>query len=209
MSSVVQGARKVIFPDVEVDAIELRGDVTYLRVVLGRHVALMGLLALEPHVNGQVEVWIGAGGEVLRLQKGRVIGASGFPTEWRQVVLPAFPAWAAVAQATQSYEWARVRDVMPGYRSAVRDQLVLRSIAVPNRSAIRGYNPETLSWFEERAHPGREASPDLQTARYAVENDAGIETVVYAEQCLSRDVCFTWQHWYVALQHAARTASRR
>jgi hypothetical protein len=206
MSALMQSAQRIVSPGREADALELRTDVTYLRVTTGGHVALMGLLAFEPHPNGQVEVWIGAGGEVLRLQNGRVKGMSGFPTEWRQVALPAFPAWSAIAAASQPHEWTRVRDVMPGYQSDLRDQLAVRSITPPGRSRIRGYDPNSLGWFEERVVLSK-GVPELPPARYAVENDAGKETVVYGEQCLSRDMCFTWQHWYVALQQAARKRS--
>jgi hypothetical protein len=207
MGALIQVARKAVAPGPEADAIQLRPDVTYLRITSGRHVALMGLLAFEAHTNGQVEVWIGAGGEVLRLQNGRVKGLSGFPTEWRQVLLPAFPPWAAVAAAQQGYEWIRVRDVMPGYKTGLRDRVLLRQIDVPRRSEIRGYDPHTLTWFEERAFVQDQSSPTLPHARYAVENDGGKETVVYAEQCVASDLCLTWQHWYVALQQASRKAS--
>jgi hypothetical protein len=204
MSALVQSAQKVISPGAEADRQQLRADVTYLRVTLGRHVALMGLLTFEPHPIGQVEVWIGAGGEVLRLQNGRVQGVSGLPVEWRQVSLPVFPSWSTIAAANATHEWSRVRDVMPGYRSGLSDRLLLRPTDAPRRTQIRGYDPATLGWFEERLLPRRSADADLPAARYAVEYDSGKETVVYAEQCLSRDVCLTWQHWYVALQQAAR-----
>jgi hypothetical protein len=204
MSALVQSAQKVISPAAEADRQQLRSDVTYLRVTFGRHVALMGLLAFEPHPNGQIEVWIGAGGEVLRLQNGRVQGVSGFPVEWRRVLLPQFPSWSGIAAAHAPYEWNRVRDVMPGYRSGLNDRLALRPIDAPRRTQVRGYEPATLRWFEERPLSRPSADPELPPARYAVEYDAGKETVVYGEQCLSRDVCLTWQHWYVALQQAAR-----
>jgi hypothetical protein len=204
MSALVQSTQKIIFPGAEADKQQLRSDVTYLRVTLGRHVALMGLLTFEPHANGQVEVWIGAGGEVLRLQSGRVQGVSGLPVEWRQVSLPLFPSWSTIEAASAPYQWSRARDVMPGYRSGVNDRLALRLIDVPRRSQVRGYEAATLKWFEERPLASQTVDSDLPPARYAVEYDGGKETVVYAEQCLSREVCLTWQHWYVALQQAAR-----
>jgi hypothetical protein len=204
MSALTQSAQKVISPGAEADRQQLRSDVTYLRITLGRHVALMGLLTFEPHPNGQVEVWIGAGGEVLRLQNGRVQGVSGLPVEWRQVSLPLFPSWSTIAAANAPHEWTRVRDVMPGYRSTLKDGLIVRPIEVPGRTRIQGYEPATLRWFEERPLARHSPDSDLPPARYAVEYEGGKETVVYAEQCLSQEVCLTWQHWYVALQQAAR-----
>jgi hypothetical protein len=207
MSAAVEGVRKIVSPGTEADTVVLRPDVTYLRVTVQRHVALMGLLAVEPHMNGRIEVWIGAGGEVLRLQNGRVIGMSGLPVEWRQVSLPAFPAWNAIAGANTSHDWTRVRDVMPGYRAGIRDHLTLRRIPVPTRSEIRGYEPASLMWFDERltSTAGPAALPPTQ---YAVEHEDGKETVVYSRQCLAADVCFTWQHWYIALQQAALKVSK-
>jgi len=98
---------------------------------------------------------------------------------------------------------------MPGYRFGVKDVLSLRVVAAPMRSELRGLDPQRLTWFEERVESGsiaglaaifgNEPSADLPLlpARYAVDLRAGAETVVYAEQCLAPDLCFTWQRWPV------------
>ena len=163
----------------------------YLRVTLEGRVAVLALGFLDAHPRGPIEVWYSSGREVLRLQNGRLIGASGMPVEWREVRLPDLPPWPALAAAGKPYSWERVRDVMPGYRYGVRDALTLSVAPAPPASDLRGMDPQRLVWFEERADPGAAGIEALPPARYAVEG----ETAVYGEQCIAPNWCFSWQRW--------------
>jgi hypothetical protein len=88
-------------------------------------------------------------------------------------------------------------------------------IDAPSRSALRGVDPARLTWFEERIQPAdragllrRESGADaLPPAKYAVEIAGDKETVVYSEQCLAKDFCFTWQRWSAAMQEAQQVAA--
>jgi hypothetical protein len=172
----------------------------YLRITRGRHTGWMWLGSTEKSTAGPIEVYYSGQGEVLRLQNGRVVGASGLTTEWRKVTIES-PRWGTAATAPTA-KVTRVRDVMPGYRAGIRDELVLRPVPTPASSALRGVEPGSLKWFEEV--PGRlaDSAEALPAARYAVDLAAG-ERVIYAEQCLARDLCFTWQRWSAAMQAAA------
>jgi hypothetical protein len=161
----------------------------YLRLTHEGGVALLLLNFEDAHPNGPVEVWYSADAQVLRLQNGRLGGNTGLKPEWRSVSLPKFPEWSAVARQAEPLRWQRVRDVMPGYRFEVRDQLVLYPIPAPADSALVGLDPASLQWFEEDTAPG--SSERLPAARYAVRG----ETVVYAEQCVAARSCFKWQRW--------------
>jgi len=160
----------------------------YLRVKIDRREVLLALGNVEDHPGGPVEVWYSAAREVLRMQNGRLVGAVGLTTEWREVSLPALPPWGELARNTAPFRWERVRDVMPGYRYGVRDALTLSAVTLPPRSELIGLAPESLAWFEERGG-------DLPPARYAVEFRDGAATVVYGEQCLADKLCFSWQRW--------------
>ena len=160
----------------------------YLRVTIDNRVALLALGNVDEDPGGPIEVWYSAAREVLRLQNGRVVGASGLTTEWRNVSLPVIPRWAELARGDAPYRWERVRDVMPGYRYGVRDSLTLRRVAPPSRSRLAGVASTDLAWFEERAE-------QLPLARYAVEVRDGVGTAVYGEQCLALELCFSWQRW--------------
>ena len=109
----------------------------------------------------------------------------------------------------------RVRDVMPGYRSGVRDELRLRVIPAPARTALQRLDPQALTWFEETVQPppgvrfAGLGADTLPPAKYAVDLSHGKATVVYSEQCLSPDFCFTWQRWSAAMQQAAAPAATR
>ena len=208
MSAAVESLRHVVQRGGEADSTPLDPKFAYLRVTRGNHVGLLWRGSVERNPAGPVEVYYSGTGEVVRLQNGRLVGALGLTTEWRRVEV-APPAWSAVAASRQSSRFVRVRDVMPGYRSGVRDELVLRVIAPPSRSALQRVDPATLTWFEESVErrggfrlPGT-PSDTLPTARYAVDLRGRQETVVYAEQCLAPDLCFTWQRWSGALQQAS------
>ena len=149
---------------------------------------------------------------MIRIQNGRIAGATGLTSEWRAVLLPDFPQWSVIAQSKEPFRWVRVRDVMPGYRFGLRDALAVRMISVPDKSALVDFDPKYLTWFEERFQAEPLAggaswlsliSPNdhvLPPARYAVDMRDGGDTVVYAEQCLSVDFCFTWQRWDFHMQ---------
>ncbi len=198
-----------------VDNARLNPNFRYLRVTIGGRVVLLALGNVDSHPQGPIEVWYSAEREVLRLQNGRIIGAVGLTTEWRDVSLPELPSWSVAARANQAYLWTRTRDVMPGYRFGVKDALSLRVVPEPKRSALKGLDPQRLAWFEERAESGPVAGISavfgnrsavdipLPPARYAVDLQGGLETVVYGEQCLVSDLCFTWQRWPAQTQSAA------
>lgn len=185
----------------------------YLRVTIDGQVSLfvLGNLDADPRPaanpdgtpNAPTEVWYSAEREVLRLRDGRVMGVSGFTPEWRNVELRGAPAWAQLAGLNDAMVYSRLRDVMPGYRYGIHDPLTLRRTQPPARSQLAGLEANRLAWFEETrsAEPSSNAPSSnaddmaLPPARYAVELRAGQATVVYGEQCLARNVCFTWQRW--------------
>lgn len=169
--------------------------VSYLRVTGRQRVAFFALGYVDLHPQGAIEVWYSAERETLRLQNGRVVGMSGAATEWRQVRLPVLPSWSELRDRNSTFGWTRVRDVMPGYRFNLRDELQLQPIAVPARSALVGVDPASLYWFEETMASGAGVADPLPPARYAVQTVQGEAVVVYGEQCLSVDFCLTWQPW--------------
>ena len=204
----MQTVRLATLGSATVDTRPLNPKVSYIRVTVGKQVAFLVLGFFDSDRHGQVEVWYSGRREAIRLQDGRLIGAVGLATEWREVVLPDLPAWSAIAKSKEPLSWVRVRDVMPGYRFGVRDALVLRQIPAPEKSALLHIDPRELTWFEEQLQTVSLAagttmfsglfSDDrmLPPARYAVDFRDGYEFVVYGEQCLSADFCFTWQRWH-------------
>jgi hypothetical protein len=172
-----------------IDSAKLDPRYRYLRVVHPGGVSGMIFAGVETTSRGQVEIWYASDGEILRLQNGRLAGNSGLKPEWRNVVLPPLPSWSVLATLGESLKWARVRDVMPGYRYGVQDRLLLVLVPPPRSSRLVGVDPKELVWFEERTESSTEAV--LPPSRYAVKDDR----VVYAEQCIAPHRCFTWQRW--------------
>ncbi len=172
----------------------------WLRVATqGRHVYL-ALGYEDKNPLGTIEVWYSGTKEVLRLQNGRIAGATGLTTEWRSVSFQDVPTWSSVASAELPLRWTRTRDVMPGYRFGVRDRLEVRAILAPQKVPLQGVDAQQLSWFEERIvspeNARASASGDrdlLPVSLYAVDLKGESEKVVYGEQCLSPGLCFAWQ----------------
>ena len=198
------------------ESVPLDPTFPYLRTTMGGRVGFVWLGNTERSPRGPVEVYYSSSGEVLRLHNGRITSAVGFPTEWRKVEWPDLPSWASISKAPTAVVSLRRRDVMPGYRTGVSEELTVRTLPPPSRSPVRGVDVAKLSWFEERARPVitsgtgplRVVTSDdaLPPARYAVKIDGERETVVYSEQCLSKDFCFTWQRWSAAMQDAEKLA---
>lgn len=207
MGALVQTARSVITSDSAIDSAQLNPQFRYLRVTISGRAVLLVLGYVDQHPQGQIEVWYSAEREVVRLQNGRVVGAIGLITEWRNVLLAQVPSWSAVAKTQAPVNLTRMRDVMPGYRFGVKDALVLSVIPAVRQSALQGIDPQGLTWFEERVQPEVRAGYTealrtafsveklLPPARYAVDLQEAREVVVYGEQCLAPDLCFTWQRW--------------
>jgi hypothetical protein len=214
-NAILQTLPYAIGRDSKVANARLNPNFRYLRVTIKGRVVLLALGNVDSHPQGPIEVWYSAEREVLRLQNGRLVGAVGLTTEWRDVLLPELPSWSVATRADQAFRWTRTRDVMPGYRFGVKDALSLRVVPEPKRSALLGLDSQRLTWFEERVESepvarlsavfGNSRATDLQLppARYAVDLQAGRETVVYGEQCLASDLCFTWQRWPAQPQSAA------
>jgi len=189
-SSAISESLRLLAPGkAEADAAALRPDVRYLRAETDGHVALLALGYIEPHPQGQVEVWYSGDGEVLRLQNGRIVGTAGLRTDWRDVRLPALPRWGEIKHPVR---YVRSRDEMPGYRANVREVVVLQPIAAPAHSSLRRLDAMALHWFEESLDPPRS---DIAPARFAVDRREGIEDVVYSEQCLAPRLCIALQRW--------------
>ena len=195
-----------------VDRARLNPNFRYLRLTIDGRVVLLAQGNVDNHPQGPIEVWYSAEREVLRFQNGHLVGAVGLTTEWREVALSNLPLWTAAARGGESFRWTRTRDIMPGYRFGVKDDLTLRVVPPPARSALKDLDSQRLTWFEERVEAapvawlarvlggGSDTNLPLPPARYAVDLRDGGETVVYGEQCLAPKLCFTWQRWPVQAQ---------
>lgn len=161
--------------------------IPYLSVKANGHQAYMALGYRDAVVqNGQSvleDTWYSGQQEMLVLRDGRLHRAMGMTHEWRrQDSQP--PAWSAVqAQPTR---WQRLRDVMPGYRTAVRDVIDTRAIAAPRANTAW---PAGVQWFEDQVSSTHaDGRPWLYTQRFAWHPQQG---VLYSEQCLAPEVCLT------------------
>jgi hypothetical protein len=213
MNAAVQSIQTAVRGDATASRPRLDPNFRYLRITIEGRVAFLALGNTDGNPNDPIEVWYSALREVVRLQNGRLVGVVGFATEWRNVSVANAPRWSEVASGGQPAHWIRLRDVMPGYRFGMRDELELRVISAP-RSELRDADPKALTWFEERTVPERRdgyfaslvstrSTEALPPARYAVDFSGGKELVVYGEQCIAPDTCFTWQRWSAEQQNKA------
>ena len=155
----------------------------YIEIKFRGQVSIMA--SSNPYSDPE-QTWLSPASEVLVMQDGRLKQTAGLGVEWRHVVIPKLPAWSVLAKSDEPFEWTRIRDVMPGYRYGVRDRLLLQKMQAPGKSDYDG-DPEKLVWFKERDL----SKNPLPPATYAY--DPAKSRIVYGEQCLSRDFCFSWQ----------------
>ncbi len=166
----------------------------YLRVIVGGQTVYMVLGYIDKRPEGAVEVWYSNAGEVVRLLDGRLVGTTGLTTDWREVRFSGLPAWTDAVHDSQPKSYRRERDMMPGYRFGVRDEVALAPIPAPQQAALAGMAPASLRWYEERS-VSRPASASLPPARFGVLQAGGTPRVVYSEQCISNDLCMSFEQW--------------
>ncbi len=168
----------------------LNPNFSYLRVQVDEREFFMVLGAVESAQDGPVQVWYDASRDVLRLRDGRVVGATlKTGTNWLAVSFTHLPRWEAVVSQVA---FDRSRDVSPGYQYGIKEKMLIRRVSPPDDSNLRLIPASSLAWFEESVQGDADARP----ARYAVSLDGGgTHQVVYAEQCLSSEFCFSWQIW--------------
>jgi len=180
----------------------------YLKVTVYGRTAFLVLGYVEPH--DATEVWFSSKGEVIKLQSGRLTGALGLETEWRQVNFTGAPEWPDLLQSRQQLPWKyqRVRDVMPGYVSSLTDRLTLTQL--PYSQVQKRLGPlvqhlagrSELRWFEEAG------ASDLPAAIYAVDASTSSPKVVLTYQCVSSQLCMALEPWEPA-QPALTDVSQR
>jgi len=176
--------------DAQIDRTVLSKEHQYLKVSSRGRSALLVLGNVEQNAAGPVEVWYSGAGEVLRIQNGRLIGATGMATEWLNVRLSAPPDWLSISAPTS---YARRRDVMPAYDFGEADVVTVTPIDMPANTRYSGPKASALRWFAERTQ-GRIG---LRDSRYGVLQRDGHALVVYGEQCLDDRLCLSWQRWPV------------
>lgn len=171
---------------------KLNPNYRYLHVTLAdARPALLVLGYIDAHPQGKVEVWYSAKGEVLRLQNGRLVGATGLPVDWRRVHYPQLPpAWSSVPP--EGVRFTSVRDEHPGYRLGLVEQVFLTPLPKPPLD-LPAENFAGAAWFLERYSDAN--GPTRPDAWFALGSHGGQNTIVYSRQCLSVSVCLTLQRW--------------
>ena len=176
-----------------VDQIQPNPSLRYLRVTVDGRTLLMVLGYVDPADGGPIETWYSSAGEVIRIQGGRIVSTSGLSVDWRAVRYSDLPSWKQMLSLA-SAQFSRQRDEMPGYRFGISQQLDLRPIQAPDKSSLVGLAATDLRWFEESL---RDQPSSLRSSRYGLRVSNGEPSVVYAQHCLSRDLCLSWQTWPV------------
>lgn len=157
--------------------------------------ALLVLGYEDPHPLGKIEVWYSARQEIIKTLNGRIVGTAGLPVNWDRVQTPmAPPSWQAVPAAGSVFQ--RLRDVSPGYRANVAEQISTRPHAgLPDISLPASLGPDSaasLQWFREDVQGSKDPLP---TAWFAWGQHRGQAGIVYSRQCLSPQYCLQLQRW--------------
>lgn len=167
----------------------------YLRVTLDRRpfLLILGYTDEDAGSGEAVDVWYTGQGEVLKLKDGRLVGITGTQSDWLAVRHSALPTWpvAAALHGSAAISYVRTRDLKVAYQFGMQDQVTLKRIPAPLLSAIAGQPSNDLVWLEERYVSGA----DLPPSQFAVRQGARGSRVVYSWQCLSAQMCLSFQEW--------------
>lgn len=176
---------------------------SYLKATVKGKTAVLVLGNIDRRAEGLVEVWYSGSGEVIRLVDGHLAGSAGLGVNWRSTRFSRLPSWQADAvkpdtEAVPPSRWTyvRERDLMPGYRFGIRDEVVRIRIAAPQDAGFSSPFDQSLQWYEERCISFPSAS-SLPPARFAVSFLSGAPQVVYSEQCLANDLCMSFERYVV------------
>jgi hypothetical protein len=165
----------------------------YLRVTAYGRTAFL----VMGYVDGANQTWYSAKGEMLKVNEGRLVGAAGLETEWRQVQFASLPTWSSVVNNSHLGTWSfqRTLDVMPGYKSGVMQRLRLKSVSFQEVQGVLGKQvlpwaakPQLL-WFQEAS------DSELPHSYYAVDAAKASPEVVFTYQCLSAKLCMSLEPW--------------
>ncbi|WP_413764322.1 YjbF family lipoprotein [Variovorax sp. Varisp41] len=180
----------------------------YLKTTIGGRTIYMVLGYIDSRPEGAVEVWYSNSGEVVRLLNGRLVGTTGLSTDWRTVRFMDWPDWpsASSGSSTPVQRYQRERDVMPGYRFGIRDEITRIAIPTPNDTSLAGIDPSSLQWYEERS-VSLPATASVPTARFGVSRKTGSPVVIYSEQCISSSLCMSFERWTPTSPTANASAS--
>ena len=176
----------------DVNSFNLNPNLRYLRVTVQNRTILMVQGYTERSADGNIEIWYSNGGEVIRIQNGRVIGTAGLETDWVSVNYTSLPSWQSLKQASANYH--RERDEMPGYRFGIKESVTIYPTPVPTNSKLVKTSAKYFRWYEEVS---QNSPNNLPSARFAVREIGGVFQVAYAEQCFTETYCLSWQLWPV------------
>jgi hypothetical protein len=144
--------------------------------------SLLVLGAVEDTVDGPVQVWFTGQQQIIRIQNGRIVSTQGLTTDWvRSRVFSTTPGTLV-----------RERDVMPGWRYGIREQIESQTQATAPSKASSLFRPQLLAskkittWWLERSPQ----APELGQSIYALNADG--QTIAGFE-CLSAELCISWE----------------
>ncbi len=167
----------------------------YLRVTLdGRpFLLILGYIDKDVASGESVDVWYTGQGEVLKLKNGRLLGMTGTQSDWLAVRHTSLPSWSFAANMvdTAFASYGRTRDLKAAYQFGIQEQVNLKRIPVPRLSAMAGVPSSDLVWLEEIYSGGTHLPP----SQFAVRQGVRGTHVVYSWQCLSAQMCLSFQEW--------------
>lgn len=165
--------------------------------------------------KGIIETWITPANEIVRTIDGRISQTTGSAyAEWTHTEYINLISWRSIVlklDAGQTIQYLRHRDVEPGGLYGIQELVTIRA-SHPDTSSPIEEHIKNVHWFEEIITPIDSAGrmkyiqknnenykkliKPLPSAKFGVLlNPQGSETVIFSKQCLSQEICLTFQRW--------------
>lgn len=188
--AALETLRFAALPDKKTELAALNPNFEYLRTrVNGRLLFLALGYQGELGFPKDTRTYYSGDGEILRVTNGRIIHFVGQKREVRIRLPDLSIEWPE----TQAVAYRRFVDYRSAYQFNQPQDVTLRRLnAAPKNIDLLKWKPSDLLWFEERT---QESGRQKKLALYGVLQDKESLAVVYAEQCLEQDLCFSFQRW--------------
>jgi hypothetical protein len=161
---------------------------------------------VDPHPQGNIDIWYTESKELIKLQGGRFIGSQGLDLNWNEVELINPPVLSELKPSTptnlrranRQLRFTRIRTVMPGYHR-IRENVMLEVLKETSADVPKLFREDrNLVWVQETAtsnNPENYPQSAPLQALYAIKTIRNARMVVYGKQCLSVTSCLSWQIW--------------
>lgn len=184
----LQTMQEPLATSLDVSRLTLDPNLSYLKLGVNGQEALLVL----GYQTAEEKIWFSSDRAIVKTKNGYLSGMQGFVTNWEVVSGPDLIKFPNLGLPTS---YSRVRNVMPGYQYEVRESVLVTPLLSAPSSVPAELPGKPWRWFSEKVtsqYGGHKQVYDYP-GLIALDVSKKPYQVMYAQQCLKRDFCLSWQ----------------